>query len=137
MSTSGSDYTVTMQPMWCARTGEFLFEPTHPRLEEVLVCILRKWAWSNRDDLPDALTLFYFDFEVERKSTDDFQCLGDLMLGRPLAHYVHRKGPSEAQHQAQEISGRCNWTAAAQTPLVTPESVSPAAPAGRSKRELD
>ena len=60
-------------PVWCARTGEFLYEPTHPRLEEVLVSVL---------DLPDALTLFYLHFEVEQKPVDDFQCLGDLILGR-------------------------------------------------------
>ena len=88
MSMIGPDYTLTMRPrvcVWCARTGEFLYEPTHPRLEEVLVCVLKKWTWINGGvDLPDALTLFYLDFEVEQKPVDDFQCLGDLMLGRPL-----------------------------------------------------
>ena len=45
MSSIGSDYTVTMRPrvrVWCARTGEFLYEPTHSRLEEVLICVLKK-----------------------------------------------------------------------------------------------
>ena len=64
---------------------ELLYEPTHPRFEEVLVCVLKKWTWINGGvDLPDALTLFYLHFEVEQTPVDDFQCLGDLMLGRPL-----------------------------------------------------
>ena len=47
MSSIGPDYTLTMRPrvrVWCARTGELLYEPTHPRLEEVLVCVLEKWT---------------------------------------------------------------------------------------------
>ena len=71
MSSNGPDYTVTMRPrvrVWCAQTGEFLYEPTHPRLEEVLVCVLKKWTWIDGGvDLPDALTLFYLHFEVDQQ----------------------------------------------------------------------
>ena len=43
MASRESDYTVDMRPrvrVRCARTGEFLYEPTHPRLEEIRLCVL-------------------------------------------------------------------------------------------------
>ena len=47
----------------------------HPRLDEVLVSVPKKWTWINGGvDLPDALTLFYLLFEIDGKPVDDFQC---------------------------------------------------------------
>ena len=81
-----SDYTVTMRPrvrVWCARTGDFLYEPTHPRLEKICLCAIKKWTWINgRVDLPEADTLLYLHFVVGQQPVDDFQCLGELMLGQ-------------------------------------------------------
>ena len=100
MSSIGPDYTLILRPrvrVWCARTGEFLYEPTHPR--PVLVCVLKKWTWINGGvDLPDALTFFYLHFEVEQKPVDDFQCLGDLMLGRPLHIIFILRHPRQTRH---------------------------------------
>ena len=69
----------------CALTGELIYEPTHPWLEQVRCHLLKKWTWINKGIyLPTAATLFYLQFEVEQQPIDDFQCLGDLTLGRPL-----------------------------------------------------
>ena len=51
--------TVPRVRVLCARTGEFLYEPTHPRLEQIRLYVLKKWTWINgRVDLPEAHTLF-------------------------------------------------------------------------------
>ena len=103
--------------VWCARTGDFLYEPTHPRLEEIRLCALKKWTWINGGvDLPDADTLFYLHFMVGQQPVDDFQCLGELMLGRPLdvmcvvkapqrPDIRHRKSLEDAigQHQRKRL----------------------------------
>ena len=34
--------------------------------------------------MPEADTQFYLHFMVGQQPVDDFQCLGELMLGRPL-----------------------------------------------------
>ena len=81
-------YTIDMRPrvrVWCARIGDFLYEPTHPRLAEIRLCALKKWTWINGGaDMPQADTLFHLHFMVGQQPVDDFQCLGELMLGRPL-----------------------------------------------------
>ena len=88
MALGDSAYTIDMRPrvrVWCARTGDFLCEPTHPRLDEIRLCALKKWTWINgRVDLPEADTLFYLHFMVGQQPVDDFQRLGELMQGRPL-----------------------------------------------------
>ena len=69
----------------CALTGELIYEPTHPWLAQVRCHLLKKWTWINKGIyLPTAVTLFYLQFEVDQQPVDDFQCLGDLTLGRPL-----------------------------------------------------
>ena len=115
-----SDYTVTMRPrvrVWCARTGDFLHEPTHPRLEEIRLCALKKLTWIKRGvHLPEADTLFYLHFVVGQQPVDAFQCLGELMLGRRLdikcvgkapqrLDIRHRKSLEDAigQHQRQRL----------------------------------
>ena len=53
MALGDSAYTIDMRPrvrVWCARTGDFLYEPTHPRLEEIRFCALKKWTWINASD---------------------------------------------------------------------------------------
>ena len=78
----------------CALTGELIYEPTHPWLEQVRFHLLKKWTWINRGtSLPAALTLFHLHFEVEQQPVDDFQCMGELMLGRPLDIHVFVKAP--------------------------------------------
>ena len=80
--------------MLCALTGELIYEPTHPWLEQVRCHLLKKWTWINKGIyLPTALTLFYLQFEVEQQPIDDFQCLGDLTLGRPLDIQCFVKAP--------------------------------------------
>ena len=57
----------------CALTGELIYEPTHPWLEQVRLHLLKKWTWINRGTyLSAALTLFYLHFEVEQQPMDDF-----------------------------------------------------------------
>ena len=101
--------------MLCALTGELIYEPTHPWLEQVRLHLLKKWTWINKGGyLPAALTVFYLHFEVGQQPMDDFQCLGTLMLGRPLdilcvvkapqrPDIRHRKCLEDAigQHQCQ------------------------------------
>ena len=94
-----------------ARGLEHLFEPTHSRLEEFLDRFFKTWTSSNRgDDLPDALTLFFLHFEIERKPCNDFQCLGNLTLGR-LLHIICI---------VRALKGLTS-PAVAQTALITPE----------------
>ena len=85
---TATDYRLDGMPrvrVLCALTGGLIYEPTHPWLEQVRLHLLKKWTWINRGTyLPAALTLFYLHFEVEQQPMDDFQCLGDLMLRRPL-----------------------------------------------------
>ena len=69
----------------CALTGELIYEPTHPWLEQVRCHMLKKWTWINKgDSLPTALTMFHLHFEANQQPVDDFQCLGALTRGRPL-----------------------------------------------------
>ena len=69
----------------CARTGEFLYEPSHPRLDQIRLYVFKKWTWINGQvDLPEAHTLFYLHFMVAQQPIDDFMCLGELTLGRSL-----------------------------------------------------
>ena len=83
-----SGYRIDSMPrvrVVCALTGELIYEPTHPWLAQVRCHLLKKWTWINKGIyLPTALTLFYLQFEVDQQPVDDFQCLGDLTLGRPL-----------------------------------------------------
>ena len=94
---TATDYRLDGMPrvrVLCALTGELIYEPTHPWLEQVRLHLLKKWTWINRGThLPAALTLFYLHFEVEQQPMDDFQCLGDLMLGRPLDIQCFVKAP--------------------------------------------
>ena len=47
--------------MWCAQTGDVLYEPTHPRLDEIRLYVIKKWTWINGGvDLPEAQTLFSY-----------------------------------------------------------------------------
>ena len=94
---AASDYRVDGQPrvrVLCALTGELIYEPSHPWLEQVRCHLLKKWTWINKGDfLPTALTMFHLHFEVNRQSVDDFQCLGALTLGRPLLIHCSVKAP--------------------------------------------
>ena len=76
MASRESAYTIDMRPrvrVWCARTGDFLYEPTHPRLEEIYLCALKKWTWINgRVDLLEADTLSHLHFMVGERPVDDF-----------------------------------------------------------------
>ena len=85
---TAADYRLDGMPrvrVLCALTGELIYEPTHPWLEQVRCHLLKKWTWINKGIyLPTALTLFYLHFEVEQQPIDDFQCLGDLTHGRSL-----------------------------------------------------
>ena len=45
-------------------------------------CLQRDWARCRA--ALGAKKMFYLHFEVEQQPVDDFRCLGDLMLGRPL-----------------------------------------------------
>ena len=43
------DSSLTMRPrvrVWCARTGEFLYEPSHPRLDEIRLHVLKNGLGS-------------------------------------------------------------------------------------------
>ena len=107
----------------CALTGEVIFEPTHPWLEQVRCHLLKKWTWINKGIyLPTAVTLFHLHFEVDQQPVDDFQCLGDLARGRPLdiqcltkapqkPDVRHRKRLEEAieQLQGQRLWSLLNW----------------------------
>ena len=92
-----SDYRVDGMPrvrVLCALTGELIYEPTHPWLEQVRCHLLKKWTWINKGEfLPTALTMFHLHFEVNRQPVDDFQCLGALTLGRPLLIHCSVKAP--------------------------------------------
>ena len=80
--------------MLCAITGELIYEPTHPWLEQVRGHLLKKWTWINKgDSLPTALTMFHLHFEANQQPVDDFQCLGALTLGRPLLIHCTVKAP--------------------------------------------
>ena len=63
--------------MLCAVTGELIYEPSHPWLEQVRCHLLKKWTWINKGEfLPTALTVFHLHVEVNRQPLDDFfQCL--------------------------------------------------------------
>ena len=79
MASRESAYTIDMRPrvrVWFARTRDFLYEPMHPRLEEIRLCALKRWTWINGGvDLPEADTLFYLHFMVGPQPVDDFQVL--------------------------------------------------------------
>ena len=80
----------------CAWTGEWIYEPTHRWLEQVRCHLLKKWTWINKGIyFPTALSLVYLHFEVGQQPVDDFQCLGDLALGRP-AIQCFTKAPAKA-----------------------------------------
>ena len=72
---TAADYRVDGMPrvrVLCALTGELIYEPTHPWLEQVRCHLLKKWTWINKGIyLPTALTLFYLHFEVEHQPIDD------------------------------------------------------------------
>ena len=88
MALAGSDNGLVTQHrvrVWCARTGDFLYEPSHPRLGEIRLHVLEKWTWINgRVDLPTAHTVFHLHFEVAQQPVDDFLCLDELMMGQSL-----------------------------------------------------
>ena len=92
-----SDYRVDGMPrvrVLCASTGELIYEPTHPWLEQVRCHLLKKWTWINKGEfLPTASTMFHLHFEVDRQPVDDFQCLGALTLGRPLLIHCSVRAP--------------------------------------------
>ena len=73
MASMRSDNTIAMRPrvrVWCARTGEFLYEPSHPRLDEIRLYVLKKWTWNGGVDIPEAHTLFYLHFVVAQQPVD-------------------------------------------------------------------
>ena len=90
----------------CALTGELIYEPTHPWLEQVRCHLLKKWIWINKEIyLPSALTMFYLYFEVNQQPVDDFQCLGDLALGRPHPILlVLQAGPAGAGRTGEGVT---------------------------------
>ena len=94
---TASDYRVDGMPrvrVLCALTGELIYEPTHPWLEQVRCHMLKKWTWINKgDSLPTALTMFHLHFEANQQPVDDFQCLGALTRGRPLLIHCSVKAP--------------------------------------------
>ena len=103
----------------CALTGELIYEPTHPWLEQVRCHLLKKWTWINKGIyLPTALTLFYLHFEVDQQPVDDFQCLGDLALGRPLDIQCFAKAPQrpDIRHRKrledaiEQLQGQRLWS---------------------------
>ena len=103
----------------CALTGELIYEPTHPWLEQVRCHLLKKWTWINKGIyLPTALTLFYLHFEVDQQPVDDFQCLGDLTLGRPLDIQCFVKAPQrpDIRHRKrledaiEQLQGQRLWS---------------------------
>ena len=119
---AASDYRVDGHPrvrVLCALTGELIYEPSHPWLEQVQCHLLKKWTWINKgDSLPEARTMFYLYFEADRQPVDDFQCLGALTRGRPLLIHCsvrvphrpdirHRKCMMDAIAQRQ---GQRLWT---------------------------
>ena len=98
MATSPGNSIVTMPRVrvLCALTGELLYEPTHPWLEQVRIHLLKKWTWINgRDDLPAAHTLFHLHFYVAQQPVDDFMCLGDLVSGLTLDILCEVKPPQK------------------------------------------
>ena len=57
MATSPGNSIVTMPRVrvLCALTGELLYEPTHPWLEQIRIHLLKTWTWiKGRNDLPAA-----------------------------------------------------------------------------------
>ena len=66
-----SDYRDDGMPrvrVLCALTGELIYEPTHPWLEQVKCHLLKKWTWSNKGEfLPTALTMFHLHFEANQQ----------------------------------------------------------------------
>ena len=85
MLTVDSTATMPTVRILSKRTGEVLYEPTHPWLERVCIFVLKKWIWINcRADCPDAHTLFHLHFFVAQQPIDDFICLGGLISGRTL-----------------------------------------------------
>ena len=92
-----SDYRVDGTPrvrVLCALTGELIYEPTHPWLEQVRFHLLKKWTWINKgESLPTAVTMFHLHFEANQQPVDDFQCIGALTQGRPLLIHCTVKAP--------------------------------------------
>ena len=119
---TASDYRIDGMPrvrVLCALTGELIYEPTHPWLEQVRCHLLKKWTWINKGIyLPTALTLFYLQFEVDQQPVDDFQCLGDLTLGRPLDIQCFVKAPQrpDIRHRKrledaiEQLQGQRLWS---------------------------
>ena len=119
---TASDYRIDGMPrvrVLCALTGELIYEPTHPWLEQVRCHLLKKWTWINKGIyLPTALTLFYLHFEVDQQPVDDFQCLGDLTLGRPLDIQCFVKAPQrpDIRHRKrledaiEQLQGQRLWS---------------------------
>ena len=66
---------------------------------------------------------------------DDFQCLGALMLGRPL-DILFCQSPAEARHQTQEMLGGRHCAAPRSKAVVAAEQVSLAVYAARSTKEF-
>ena len=119
---TASVYRIDSMPrvrVLCALTGELIYEPTHPWLEQVRCHLLKKWTWINKGIyLPTALTLFYLHFEVDQQPVDDFQCLGDLALGRPLDIQCFAKAPQrpDIRHRKrledaiEQLQGQRLWS---------------------------
>ena len=117
-----SDYRIDGMPrvrVLCALTGELIYEPTHPWLEQVRCHLLKKWTWINKGNyLPTALTMFYLHFEVNQQPVDDFQCLGALTLGRPLDIRCFVKAPQrpDIRHRKcvedaiEQLQGQRLWS---------------------------
>ena len=112
---ASTEYSIVTTPrvrVLCALTGELIYEPTHPWLEQVRLHLLKKWTWINKGGyLPAALTVFYLHFEVGQQPMDDFQCLGTLMLGRPLDILCFVKAPQRPDIRHRKILGRRHWAA--------------------------
>ena len=108
MATS-TDYSIVATPrvrVLCTLTGELIYEPTHPWLERVRLHLLKKWKWINKGVyLPAALTVVYLHFEVGQQPMGDFQCLGALMLLRPLDILWFVKAPQrpDIRHRSQRL----------------------------------
>ena len=105
-----------------------------PRLDEIRLCVLTKWTWINGGiDLPEAHTLFYLHFVVAQQPVDDFQCLGELMLGRPLDIMCVVKAP---QRPDTRITGRRHRSTSMQKAVVLVEQVLFAVSSVRSTRGI-
>ena len=121
MSTA-SDYRVDGTPrvrVLCASTGELIYEPTHPWLEQVRCHLLKKWTWINKGEtLPTASTMFHLQLEANQQPLDDFQCIGALLQGRPLLIYCSVRAPQrpDTRHRRHMVDaieqrqGRRLWS---------------------------